>query len=83
MGSVKRFDYNCAIIIIMNKFPERLKELRCEKGLSQRELAKATNLSQSAIVHWENNKRVPSADVIIIFAQLFEVSADYLLGLED
>lgn len=57
----------------MNKFSERLKELRTEKGLSQRDLAKATNLSQSAIVHWENNRRVPSAEAIIILARYFEV----------
>ncbi len=67
----------------MNTFPERLKELRIERGLSQRELAKETHLSQSAIVHWENNRRVPSADVIIVFAQFFGVSADYLLGMEN
>lgn len=67
----------------MNKFSERLKELRTEKGLSQRDLAKATDLSQSAIVHWENNRRVPSADVIIVLSQFFKVTADYLLGLED
>lgn len=64
-------------------FSVRLKELRTEKGLSQRDLANATKLSQSAIVHWENNRRVPSADIIIIFARYFGVSADYLLGLED
>lgn len=67
----------------MNKFAERLKELRIEKGLSQRDLAKAIDLSQAAIVHWENNRRVPSANVIILLAQFFEVSTDYLLGLKD
>ncbi len=67
----------------MDKFPERLKELRIENNLSQRALARATNLSQSAIVHWENNTRVPNADAVIILAQYFNVSTDYLLGLED
>jgi len=67
----------------MNKFSVRLKELRIEKGISQRELAKATQLSQSGIVHWENNNRIPNAEVIIKFAEFFGVSADYLLGLQD
>lgn len=67
----------------MKKFSERLKELRIEKGLSQRDLAKATDLSQSAIVHWENNRRVPNAEAIIVLSQYFKVSADYLLGIED
>lgn len=65
------------------KFPERLKELRVEKGFSQRALAKATDLSQAAIVHWENNNRIPSAMAIIVLAHFFGVSSDYLLGLED
>ncbi len=67
----------------MNKFNERLKELRIEKGLTQTELAKATNLSQGAIVHWENKRRVPNADAVIVLAKFFNVSTDYILGLED
>ncbi len=67
----------------MNKFSERLKELRLEKGLTQRDLATSTNLSQSAIVHWENNRRVPNADAVIVLAKYFNVSTDYILGLED
>ncbi len=67
----------------MYKFSERLKELRIEKNLSQRDLAKATNLSQTAIVFWENNKRIPRADAVIILAKFFNVSTDYILGLED
>ncbi len=67
----------------MNNFSERLKELRLESNLSQRDLAKATDLSQSAIVHWENNRRVPNADAVIVLAKFFNVSTDYILGLED
>lgn len=77
------YDYKCDMINNMNEFSERLKELRIENGLSQRDLANATNLSQAAIAHWEKNRRIPSADVIIIFAKFFDVSADYLLGLKD
>ena len=67
----------------MNKFAERLKELRLEKGLTQRELSKQTGLCRSAIAFWELCERVPSAEAIIILAKYFGVSADYLLGLED
>ena len=67
----------------MIKFSERLKELRTEKGLSQRDLARATGISQNAIAFWENEKRVPNANAVITLAKYFNVSTDYLLGLED
>lgn len=67
----------------MEKFIERLKELRSQKGLSQAQLAKETGLSQSAIAYWETGKRIPNAQAIIILSRYFEVSTDYLLGEED
>ena len=69
----------------MNKFSERLRELRLEKGLSQAELSKelGVKVTQPAIAFWELNKRVPNADVIILFAKYFNVSCDYLLGLDN
>lgn len=67
----------------MIKFAERLKELRIEKGLSQRDLAKATDISQNAIAFWENEKRVPNANAVAILATFFGVTAGYILGLED
>ena len=67
----------------MNKFAERLKELREEQNLSQRILAKETGFSQAAIARWEANLQTPNIDVAIIFAKYFSVTTDYLLGLED
>lgn len=67
----------------MNKFAERLKDLREEKGLSQRTLAKELGFSQAAIARWENNSQTPNIDVAIIVSKYFKVSTDYLLGLED
>ena len=67
----------------MEKFAERLKGLRLEKGLSQEQLAKATGLSQSAITYWEIEKRVPNGNAIVILAKFFSVTAGYLLGTED
>ena len=67
----------------MNKFAERLKELRIEMELSQKDLSKATGLSRPAVVHWENNDRVPSVVAVVRLAKFFGVSTDYLLGLED
>ena len=66
----------------MKKFAERLKELRNEKSLTQTQLAKATGLSHTAIVYWESEKRVPNANAIVILAEFFNVTTDYLLGVE-
>ena len=67
----------------MSKFSERLKELRIDKNLSQRALAKETGFSQAAIARWEAELQIPNIDVLIVFAKFFDVTADYLLGLED
>ena len=67
----------------MNKFSERLKELRLEKGLTQKELAKSTGFTQPAIARWENGLQIPNVETAIVFAKYFEITTDYLLGLED
>ncbi len=68
---------------ITNKFAERLKELRVEKEMSQRQLAKATGFSSAAIARWEADLQVPNIDTIIVLCQFFGCTADYLIGLED
>ena len=67
----------------MSKFAERLKELRLEKNMSQRDLSKALGFSQAAIARWESNIQTPNIDVAILVAKYFKVTTDYLLGLED
>lgn len=66
----------------MNSLGQILKEERKRKGLSQIELAKVLNTTQDTISLWELDKRKPQADDIILICQFFEISADYLLGLE-
>ena len=67
----------------MDKFIERLKELRAEKKLTQSQLAKETGLSQSAIALWENGQRIPNASAIITLCKYFAVMSDFLLGISD
>lgn len=67
----------------MSKFAERLKNLRQQNNLTQRQLAKQTGLSQPALARWEANLQIPNIDVAITFANYFGVTTDYLLGLED
>ncbi len=57
-----------------------IKELRTEKGLSQQALGKEIGVSQKAIDYWERGVNEPKASYIILLADFFNVSADYLLG---
>ena len=67
----------------MRKFCERLKELRTEKNLSIEKLSKLIDISNATICRWENGLNDIKSDELIIVARFFEVSTDYLLGLED
>ena len=67
----------------MRTFGERLKELRLEKGLSQKLLADELGYNQSMISFWENKINEPTETAIRKTALYFGVSADYLLGLTD
>lgn len=61
----------------------RLRQLRKEKNITQRELAAQIRCSQKAIDLWEKGETEPKADVVIALANFFECTADYLLGRED
>ncbi len=67
----------------MEKFSERLKELRQEKGLSIQGLAKEVKISSSSLCRWENRQADIKGSQLIILAGYFGVSIDYLMGLED
>ena len=79
------FFYNHVVynFIMKYTFPERLKELRLENNMSINELAKQLGVSPIAISRWENNLRVPNIINLYSIAKFFDVSADYLIGLED
>ena len=62
---------------------EKIKELREEKGLSQMQLAKKIGVDQTTISHYEIGKREPDIAMIKKLCKIFDVSADYLLDLED
>ncbi|MDD4179009.1 MAG: DUF4065 domain-containing protein [Candidatus Margulisbacteria bacterium] len=60
----------------------RIKDLRERKGLSQEEVAGMMNISRSAVSQIENNERGVSSLELAAFSRIFEVSTDYILGLE-
>lgn len=65
------------------KISERIIELRKEMNLSQQSLAIAIGVSQKAIDFWEKGINEPKACYIVALASFFNVSTDYLLGVED
>lgn len=68
---------------MFNNFSQNLNELRQEKNLSQAQLAKFLGYTQSNISEWEKGSVEPKATALLAIAKFFEVTTDYLLGLED
>lgn len=66
-----------------NNFSSRLLSLRIANQLSQSQLALEIGVSQKAIDFWEKGINEPKANYIIKLARYFNVTADFLLGLED
>ena len=64
-------------------FKTRLRELRLEKGLSQKQLGELIGATYSAISFWETGVNEPKISYVIALCKFFEVSADYLLGLTE
>ncbi len=67
----------------MTKFPEKFRELREDKNLTQVKMAKKLGYTQTAICKWEAGTRSPDLDDLVKIATTFGVTTDYLLGLED
>ena len=68
--------------IIMVDFGKKLKELRKQSGMTQRQLADKLGITKSVVSYYELSERTPSPDVLKDIALIFRVSTDYLLGIE-
>ena len=66
----------------MYKFDIIIKKLRTDSNLTQKELARQIGVSQQTISLWESRSAVPDATAIIAICRYFNVSSDYLLGIE-
>lgn len=64
----------------MEKFHEKLKKLRKEKGLTQQEVADLVHVDRVRITNWENGKREPNFENLSMLACIFDVSIDFLLS---
>ena len=61
---------------------QRLKELREERGLTQKEVADALNIHSVTYLHYEKDQREPPLSLLADMAKFYGESVDYLLGLE-
>lgn len=59
-----------------------IKELRIKKGITQEQLAEMLNVSSQAISRWETSVTYPDILLLPIISNIFEVTTDYLLGVD-
>lgn len=64
-------------------FNERLREIRLQANMTQKDVYTKLNISANGYASWEQGRTEPSIAHICALCKLFDVSADYLLGLED
>ena len=64
-------------------FSQRVYQLRKQRGLNQKELGEIVGLSHKSISTIESGLTSTSIEKLILLAQFFGVSTDYLLGLKD
>ena len=67
----------------MKEIGKRIKELRIENNLSQQQFGNLLAVSQDTVSLWENGKSLPTTENLIIIANTFKVSTDYILCLVD
>ena len=65
------------------KLGRRLKELREEKGYTQKQLADMLGVHSVTYLHYEKSQREPPLLLLAEMAKFFDVSVDYILGLEE
>src|SRR5690606_38625198 len=68
---------------MVNTFARRLRTLRKQHGLLQKDVAKKLGITASAYGFYEQGKREPPIEIINKIASIFDVSTDYLLGRSD
>jgi len=65
---------------MVNGLPERLRSLRIQNHLSQKEVARTLRISPAIISSYESGERTPSLEKLLALSNLYKCSTDYLLG---
>lgn len=66
----------------MREFGNRLRTLRKQKNLTQKQLASQIGVKNSIISFYEMGDRLPSPEIIVKLVAIFHVSADFLMGID-
>jgi transcriptional regulator with XRE-family HTH domain len=67
----------------LDRLPHKIKMLRLKSGVPQEQLAAALSFQPSSVSAYESGIHLPRVDTIVLIAEFFGVSTDYLLGLSD
>lgn len=65
------------------KYSIRIRELRIDKGWTQKEFASVLMTTNSSVCDWERGRTEPSIDNLIKMSEVFETSIDYIVGKKD
>ena len=60
-------------------FGKQIKKIRTDRGLTQEQMAGMLNVSRQAISTWENNKKLPDLELIILMSRVFSMTLDELI----
>ena len=64
----------------MNSIPNRLKTLRKQNNLTQAEVATRLGVTPALVSSYENAERYPSLEKLVMLADVYHVTTDYILG---
>ncbi len=67
----------------MKTFGEKIRELRSDNGLTQKQVAEALSVTIPTLSHWECDYQEPSFKDLAAICCFYKVTSDYLLGLEE
>ena len=65
------------------EFKKRLKEIRTERSMTQKNVYELLGVSPNCYASWEQGRTQPDIEMIKKLCEIFDVSADYLLGTDD
>ncbi len=64
-------------------YGKRIRELRIENKLTQKQFAKFVNVDFRTVSFWETERYEPNLKQLETICRVFEVSSDYIIGLKD